>query len=77
MYNIYMYTYKPFELVFFTGVYFIEVTSLKEPAKFRMIRSLDENFLSALKNKLEADPSAPGVPTVAVLCQDVQVSILD
>ena len=45
-----------------------------DPSKPRMIRSLDENFVAALKEKLEDDPSSPGVPPIAVLCHDVNVS---
>lgn len=54
----------------------IQVSKLREPSKCRMIRSIDDNFLEVLKDKLEADPSAPGVPPIAVLCQGIQVSLL-
>lgn len=33
-----------------------------------MIRGIDENFVSVLKERIENDPSSPGVPPLAVLC---------
>ena len=38
-----------------------------------MIRCLDENFVDVLKERMEADPSSPGVPPLAVLCTDHKV----
>ena len=55
------------------GVFELKITNILDPAKSRMIRGLDKTFLKWLEEKMEADPSSPGVPPVAVLCTDHQV----
>ena len=50
---------------------------LVEPDETRLIRAIDEQFLAALKAKMMADPSAPGVPPIAVNCVSVKVRLYD
>ena len=55
-----------------TGTSELLVNNLTEPDKMkRCIRPVDQMFLQALVKKFEKDPSAPGVPPVAVLCTSV------
>jgi hypothetical protein len=50
------------------------VTNIAQPdAQTRLLRNLDKQFLDKLKDKMTNDPSAPGVPPIAVNCLDVQV----
>lgn len=50
----------------------LPVANLDEPDReTRLIRSLDEQFLRNLVEKMENDPSGPGVPPIAVSCTDV------
>ena len=55
------------------GVFELRVTCLVNPKKSTMIRCLNENFVNVLKERMEADPSSPGVPPLAVLCTDHKV----
>ena len=55
-----------------TGICDLLLTNLSEPDKTRRsIRPVDPLFLQALVKKFESDPSAPGVPPIAVLCTSV------
>ena len=54
----------------------VPTKNLIQPDRSRMIRSLDANFVQSLKKKMELDPSAPGVPPIAVMCVDLEVSII-
>ena len=50
----------------------LPVTNLTEPdQETRLLRTVDEQFLCSLIEKMEHDPSGPGVPPIAVLCNDV------
>lgn len=50
----------------------LPVTNLTEPdQETRLLRTVDEQFLRSLVEKMEHDPSGPGVPPIAVLCNDV------
>lgn len=49
------------------------VTNLVQPqSETRLIRKLDNTFVENLKKSIEADPSGPGVPPMAVLCIGVE-----
>ena len=48
------------------------VTNHTEPdQETRLLHTVDEQFLCSLVEKMEHDPSGPGVPPTAVLCNDV------
>ena len=50
----------------------LPVTNLTEPdQETRLLRTVEEQFLRSLVEKMEHDPSGPGVPPIAVLCNDV------
>ena len=54
------------------GIRELLVNNLIQPNKIkRCIRPIDNTFLQVLAKKFESDPSAPGVPPVAVLCTSV------
>lgn len=60
------------------GIFELPVTNLTQPdVETRLIRNLDSQFLERLQIKMLGDPSAPGVPPVAVNCLDVQVKCMD
>ena len=40
------------------------------PPQQRLLRKVDEIFVERLKDQLEADPTGPGVPPLALLCID-------
>ena len=48
------------------------MSNLTTATNTRLIRSLDQQFLKKLKEKISKDPSGPGVPPVAVLCTNMQ-----
>ena len=41
------------------------------PKDTRQLRQIDGNFVKRLKQRMLEDPSAPGVPPLAVLCKDL------
>ena len=49
----------------------IPIAKCKAPPKERLLRKVDEIFVSSLKEQLKSDPIGPGVPPVALLCTDV------
>ena len=50
----------------------LPVTNLTEPdQETRLLRTMDEQFLRSLVEKMEHNTSGPGVPPIAVLCNDV------
>jgi len=52
----------------YTGTTDLLLSNMVTPHSSRCLRPVDEVFVKALVNRLERDPSAPGVPAVAVLC---------
>ena len=48
------------------------VNFLSTATNTRFMRSLDQQFLDKLKEKISKDPSGPAVPPVAVLCTTMQ-----
>lgn len=44
------------------------------PKESRLIREPDDKFVSKLKEKMVADPTAPGATPMAVLCRSVEDS---
>ena len=59
-------------MLFLLGVQKLAVENLQSPANARLIRSIDDTFLKKLKEKIQKDPSGPGVAPIAVLCMNVQ-----
>lgn len=43
------------------------------PRESRLLREPDPTFVRNLKNKMIADPAAPGATAMAVLCKDVEL----
>ena len=41
------------------------------PKDTRQLRQIDGDFVKRLKQRMLEDPSAPGVPPLAVLCKDL------
>lgn len=51
------------------GLFRLPVTNLIQPqSELRLIRKLDVTLMKNLKKRIQADPSGPGVPPIAVLC---------
>ncbi len=63
-------------MVLSSGTTELLLSNLVEPHMSQCLRTIDEVFVDCLAKKLEEDPSAPGVPPVAVLCVSV-VSVDD
>ncbi len=66
--------YKHMRKIIYTHAGTVELllSSLIEPDKAkRCVRPVDATFLDALIRKFERDPSAPGIPPMAVLCTSV------
>ena len=59
-------------MLFLLGVQKLAVENLQSPANARLIRSINDTFLKKLKEKIQKDPSGPGVAPIAVLCMNVQ-----
>ena len=52
----------------------LPVRQLSQPPRdSRLLREADSTFVANLKQKMIADPSAPGATPMAVLCKDVVV----
>jgi hypothetical protein len=49
----------------------IKITNCQEPTYERLLRKLDGRFLRALKERMKADPIAPGIPPLALHCISV------
>ena len=53
----------------------IPVKQLSQPPReSRLLRKADPTFVQNLKQKMLADPAAPGATPMAVLCIDVEVA---
>ena len=56
------------------GLLELPVKQLAQPPReSRLLREADPTFVQNLKQKMLADPSAPGATPMAVLCKDVEV----
>ena len=49
----------------------IKITNCQEPTYERLLRKLDGRLLRALKERMKADPIAPGIPPLALHCISV------
>lgn len=48
------------------------MSMLDEPSSSRMLRNIDELFVSSLKDRLISDPMGPGILPVAVTCKNIE-----
>ena len=56
----------------FSGLMELNVAMLEEPPLSRLLHSIDEVFLSSLKDRLVRDPMGPGIPPISVTCKSIQ-----
>ena len=49
----------------------IPVKNCKPPPDERLLRKIDDVFVTSLQEQLKRDPTGPGVPPLAVFCKDV------
>ena len=52
------------------AVMLIPITQCFEPDESRLLRKVDTHFVKLLKERMLQDPTAPGVPPLALLCKN-------
>ena len=58
------------------GLLELPVKQLAQPSwESRLLREADPTFVENLKQKMLADPSAPGSTLMVVLCKDLEVMV--
>ena len=53
------------------GLMELNVAMLDEPQRSRLLRGVDELFVTNLKDRLVGDPMGPGIPPIAVTCKSI------
>ena len=49
----------------------IPTAKCRAPPPERLLRRIDNNFVKCLLEQIKRDPTAPGVPPLALLCTDI------
>ena len=63
--------YISYIFIHYAGLMEISVSVMDEPPPSRLLRKVDTIFVDNLKDRLQNDPTCPGVPPLAVTCKNV------